>query len=614
MAQLLEFVVDHERPRDWHLYFLREVLTHVAEAPTERQYLKWLRERKVFDRKLLAFCERLAGIERAPLQAPALGEVAREHLAAIEKAKKKAEEDSEKARQALAKKPGRDMPRPKAVSPDDELDEEKAFAEKPLEAVAQDDPFVKGVLERAVELNSYLSKFVLRELGDDFLAVGEIYRRISTSAYVGKRPALPQFESWVKWLEWLGGLQKVGFRHKATQAGRDHGKALKDVPDSELLAPSREDELSIEAPQAVPVAVEAPGRELVANAPTGRRSVEVTDEGDEETASDEGLELPPAAAVPPEPDGSYWPERKHDDDAPARSPLPDPVIAPKPFSEVMRELTDVASTIATNPRPEVPPPAPPRGAGGGQGGGPPATQGPNPPVSTRPASVVLSWWRDAGRPGERLGARAAGLDLSIYRGATRGLLVYKLCALASFLEVSPRAQGLAFFRDLATRGAFEALFHEEAPLERVIDLDPARPLPHARELVGLLRARKPLKKDAVLAKLDGASSGRDLARTLHREVTGDSLSTGVLLVVREMAQAGHWRPQGIDALGCVPWAEAREAAWRLGLLASPSVSTFEEALAASEALSANFSAQDENETALLAFASRVAFPDRGALP
>ena len=299
MAQLCEFVVNAEKPKDWHLYFLRELLGHVnEEKPTERRYMKWLRERKVFDRKLLAFLERLCGIDRAPMQAPQLGEVARDLLDAIEKAKKKAEDDAAKA--VAAQKKGRETTSFRPSSPDDELDEEKAFADKAPEPVAADDLFVKAVLERAVELNSYLAKFAFREVGDDFLAVTELYRRMSTSAYAGKRPSLPQFEAWVKWQEWLGGLLKVGFRHKATPAGKEHGKALKDVPDSELLVPSREDDLVIEAPASAPAA-EAPasaagGGALVANAPTGRRSLEVTEDEDsndedDDAARDAGLDL-----------------------------------------------------------------------------------------------------------------------------------------------------------------------------------------------------------------------------------------------------------------------------------------------------------------------------------
>src|SRR5947209_1236106 len=108
MAQLCEFVTNPEKPREWHVYFLRELLQHVSdEKPTERRYSKWLRERKVFDRKFLAFAERLAGIERVSGQGPTLGEVGRDLVAALEKAKKKAEDDAEKARQAMSRKPGR---------------------------------------------------------------------------------------------------------------------------------------------------------------------------------------------------------------------------------------------------------------------------------------------------------------------------------------------------------------------------------------------------------------------------------------------------------------------------------------------------------------------------
>src|SRR5579883_3532324 len=324
MAQLCDFAIDPERPRDWHLYFQRERLDHVStEKPSERRYAKWLRERKVFDRKLVAFCEKLVGIEHVREQPPALGEVARDLLDEMEEAKKKAEAEAEKPRAALSRKPGRDgprggpspaapapppPPRPRAVNPDEELDEDKAFADKAVEPVATDDPFVKGLLERAVELNQYLAKFVFRELGADFLAVNELYRRISTSAYVGKRPALPQFELWVRWQEWLGGMVKVGFRHKATAAGQEQGKILKDVPDAELTMPSKDDSLALEP---VPAAVEEPpatSGPLVANAPTGRRSLEVSDDAELTMPSkDDSLALEPVPAAVEEPPATSGP-------------------------------------------------------------------------------------------------------------------------------------------------------------------------------------------------------------------------------------------------------------------------------------------------------------------
>jgi hypothetical protein len=637
MAQLCDFAIDPERPRDWHLYFLRELLDHVStEKPSERRYAKWLRERKVFDRKLVAFCEKLVGIERVREQPPALGEVARDLLDEIEKAKKKAEAEAEKQRQALSRKPGRDgprggpspaapaPPRPRAANPDEELDEEKAFADKAPEPVATDDPFVKGILERAVELNQYLAKFVFRELGADFLAVNELYRRISTSAYVGKRPALPQFEVWVRWQEWLGGMVKVGFRHKATTAGQEQGKALKDVPDAELILPSKDDSLALEPVAAAVEESPVTNAPLVANAPTGRRSLEVTEDADDEEgdASSEGLDMPPAPATPSPPEQGFWAEKVHDDAPAPRGPLPDPVIAPKPFSEIMRELTDAAAAMVPPASPPAPPPStetrppvverPPLPAPIPERLAPPPAA-PSSDVAPTPLQLLVGWWRHAGRPGERFTAAEAGLDLSLYRGPQRGLVVFKLLALATFLETSPRGRSLALFRELAARSAFEALFHDEA-LERVVDLDATRPLPPARALVALLRYRKALKQDALVAKLDQAREARELARTLRREVTGDALSTGVVLVVREMAKAGHWRAPGVDALGCVPWSEVRASAWRIGLLGSPEASTFEDLLAMSEALTRVLGAEDEHEVPLLAFHARPSIPEREAFP
>ena len=55
----------------------------------------------------------------------------------------------------------------------------------------------------------------LGEIGDGYLAVSEIYRRIGTSAFGGRRPSMPQFETWVKWAEWLGGIEKIVVRVQA---------------------------------------------------------------------------------------------------------------------------------------------------------------------------------------------------------------------------------------------------------------------------------------------------------------------------------------------------------------------------------------------------------------
>ncbi|MBI3723856.1 hypothetical protein HY251_07885, partial [bacterium] len=288
MAQLLDFATHPEKPKDWHLYTLKELLLHVAEEkPSERQYTKWLRTRKIFDRRFLAFCERLLGIEKVPQKAPELTEVSRELLSALDKQKKKVEAEA----------------------------------------------------ERFLELHGYLTKFVLRELGDEFLAVTEMFRRIGTSAYVGRRPSMPQFEAWIRWLEWLGCLQKVGFRHKASPAGKEHGKYYREVPDAELTLPSREDELVLEP---APAASQEPGHAapaLVANAPTGRRTLEAReDESDDDDqdessglADEEGLDLPPQAAAPEPapwapPVEPYWANRPHDDAAAPRGPLPDPVL------------------------------------------------------------------------------------------------------------------------------------------------------------------------------------------------------------------------------------------------------------------------------------------------
>src|SRR5436190_17659695 len=101
--QLVDFAVYPEKPRDWHFQFLRELLTHVAdEKPTDRRYTKWVREKKVFDRRFVAFCERLLGIAREREKPPELNEVGRELREAIEKEKKRLEAAAECESKAAA--------------------------------------------------------------------------------------------------------------------------------------------------------------------------------------------------------------------------------------------------------------------------------------------------------------------------------------------------------------------------------------------------------------------------------------------------------------------------------------------------------------------------------
>lgn len=696
MAQLVDFATLAEKSKDWHLSFVREVLEHVAtESPSERKYSKWIRERKVFDRKFLAFCERFLGFPRQPGQAPALSEVGRDLWDSLQKARRKIAEETEKAQKKAQAKldlppngpipaPGRRAaPPPRAANPEDELDEEKAFGNggpggDAAPATLASDSFQKELLDRFVELHGYLARFVLGEIGDGYLAVSELYRRVGTSAYAGRRPSMPQFETWVRWGEWLGAIEKIGFRHRATAAGRDLGKYLKSLPESELLVASPEDELLVEVPVAAPAPAAAPLPALVPNAPTNRRSLEVREDGDGDEsdegeatsglASDEGLDLPPETRAP-ETESVFWADRPHDDAAAPRGPLPDALIPAKPAA-----ASAPVPARAPAPAPSAPP-APPTVPAAPPASPAPVPQLPaevasdsvlvetgfhmlpraeavrehlaatapretassawaRPPVPYSPEALapaersrlaagaghVLAWWTASGRPGQRVRASEAGIDLAVYRGPGRGVLVFKLLVLGALLEApTDRGRALAFARELERARALEALFVEDLPLERVLEpaglLDPARTLsPSAEKLVHALRFRAALKREGTLARIDAAPGGRELARTLRREVAGDSLGPGVVFAVREMARAGHWRPAGVDGLACVPWRDVREAAARLGLLESPRAATFEDVLAASEALSRFFREAEEGETPLAAYARSLGWthdPEEG---
>ncbi|MBL4845340.1 MAG: hypothetical protein JKY65_07435, partial [Planctomycetes bacterium] len=344
MPQHLDTAVAQGKRWGWHLVLFKDWLRAVEGGLTPRRYTKWLRTRKVFERPLIEFCQRLLGIGALRGEAPRLNEVGAELLEELARSdQEQAARQSEMVREA----PGRDMPisgaRVRRRLDDTALEAQNPTQRKPPSA--DDDPFLRALLDRFVELNPYLTRFTLAQIGEDFLSESELFRRIGSADFEARRPSMPVFQSWVHWLEWLGGVSKVGFRYRVSVSGRELTSYLEGVPLEELLA---EDESEADPPEAsapAPAASSPPGG-VEAKAEPGAPGD--SEDGDSEDGDfddgdfeDEGLDLPPEAEADPQA-VPYW-QRKGETQPepvpqlapqlapqPAPAPAPAPVPAPEP--------------------------------------------------------------------------------------------------------------------------------------------------------------------------------------------------------------------------------------------------------------------------------------------
>ncbi|MCO5171442.1 MAG: hypothetical protein M9894_34510 [Planctomycetes bacterium] len=327
MPQRIDYPTVPGKRWEWHYVLLKEWLRTVQPGLGERKYAKWLRTRKVFERRFIGYGEQLLGLERQGREV-VLGEVGEELVEALDAA----EAAAEKAQAAaLERGPGRDMPRPgptgRTARPparrgggdeDDGLPDGVDGGGDAAPALGpptpETDPFLRALLERFTELNPYLSMFALREIADGFLAPTELMRRIGSASFEGARPNMQQLEGWITWLEWLGGLRKVGFRHKAGAAAREIAAYLVEMPLEELLAGDDEPD---EAPAGGGDADEEAAEEAPAPSAAARRPAPVDEDEDEDDGAggpdgddddefdDEGLDLPPSAEAAPDAE-AYW--------------------------------------------------------------------------------------------------------------------------------------------------------------------------------------------------------------------------------------------------------------------------------------------------------------------
>jgi hypothetical protein len=530
VPQVLDYPSITGKSWEWHLVLFKEWFAQVEGSQSQRKYLKWLRTRKVFDRQFIRFTEYLLGVERGAKLS--FNDVGNDLL-----------EELEKSRERQAK-----------------ASEQAGKFEAPPVPSADDDPFLRALLERFCELNPYLCMFGFKELADEFLAPNEIFKRVGTNDFEGRRPTMPQFSGWIRWLEWLGGVKTVGFRCKATKAGMEVSAYLKEMPTEELFADDEDiyagGEEAAEAAQP-----EAP-------APTPGPTPAVAPSADDEGADDfeddlldeEGLDMPPEPEVEADPEvepfwkrqaqrpGSQIPQEALAEPTPAGSatataepPLTEPPLTEPPLAET--PLAEPPAVVVPAPAPAVTPSAP----------APAAAFTPRPAsrplwqssVLARPAAAdAVPAWLESSEP--QVCASAVGLTPD----SDPGLHLLRLLALASLLEAGDAQEALALYRQL--HEPLAAFFRQESGLEALLEVcwQAEASLACEERLVHLIRYRRGIP---TLGDLAQASDARALGRLLRDRVTGPTLNTGLAFVIRELGAAGRWSGEGLDVARWLAW-------------------------------------------------------------
>ncbi len=281
--QFLEYKLVEGWANDRYIEFLREYLRFLKSSPSKRKYQKWFRVKKLFNREAIDFFNMLVGVKVG--RRIVFDEIGQELLEEIDKVKSDAELDygptmTDDGRRILA------------------IDAETVARARE----AGESDFNTVLIDRFVELNGYLVKFVLTALDEGFLAENEIMKRIQSGIFHGERPNLTQLNNWIRWMLILGVMSKVGFRLKLSTQGKESAEYIKGVPDDELLdsedadAVDDEDEEDDDEPVEKVIEFKQP-----AKARTRRMAAaaeEVDDDDDEFDEFDdeldgEGLDLPP---------------------------------------------------------------------------------------------------------------------------------------------------------------------------------------------------------------------------------------------------------------------------------------------------------------------------------
>jgi hypothetical protein len=488
--------------------------------------------------------------------------------------------------------------------------------------------------------NELLSKYIFDALNERLHSDAELYRYMTSYVYPGQKIRRPDFLSWLKLVTILGYIRIIGIRYGLTDAGKDAMRWIDQIDVESLLEEERQEEAGEGEDE------DEDDEEELAQAvikATARKPAQAKDEdedededGDEPGADDAGDEEAPArgsAATDEDEDAltaRLAASLGHPSSTPARPTAADAADvddapAPPPASAGDDADDDEAARRRFRRRPEPPPlqaaarakPAPAQ---------PPASstpavaplvvaEEPAPPAaelavrqpSRRPPSPrelpfgptqlaenlerLTTWWADF--DGRQLRhATDFGLSPLEHELAPQDFLL-KLVSLATLVIGDPREADRAGFvnrldrvrffpRLMADGGALYPLLLE---LGHFDDDGGHRLL--GENLLTLLRHRERLAAQPDLpARLAALTSGEELL-TLLRTVFFDGLpGCEPHWVVREMVLLGLWKAAELRGVAAVPQRPARQAAYRLGLLATAHAGSARELLDAARRIAA----------------------------
>ncbi|MBI4575837.1 MAG: hypothetical protein HY722_06185 [Planctomycetes bacterium] len=171
---------------------------------------------------------------------------------------------------------------------------------KALEKGGQEgDAFRTALFERMLALDGYLALHVLGafKTSNGLLSDRELYARISSPSYGGRRPTSAGLGHWLTWMLTLGAIEKVGFQRRLTPMAEAGLAYLEGASEEELRPPPEEEE---EPP--APVAGATPQAPVAEAAPTAAPEPAPAPAPEPVTAS-----VPPLLEAPPEVDESLAP-------------------------------------------------------------------------------------------------------------------------------------------------------------------------------------------------------------------------------------------------------------------------------------------------------------------
>lgn len=450
------------------------------------------------------------------------------------------------------------------------------------------------LFEHIAQKNEILTKYVFDALTERLYSTSELYRMLTSYVYPGKFIDLPQFQTWLNWVAATARCRVLGIRW-ATGARYDESAGyIASIDVDDILDEEAEDAL---------LAPEPGGDEPAAPAPKAA-APDVADVADVADAEDDEADGTPNVGWEPPEDDSLFEEEPAlqtiagmgvaPDAAQPRAVAAPPMIATMGFAPVVIEarLLDPAPQLAA-----LAAGAPLERVRAALHGEDPASTdallAELQPAEERIASNVaelVAWWGDVSdRPALRAdqhGILPFGEDG--WTDGSRGKFLFRLACLA--VNLCRRPDGDVAFGALDQAGFFAQLYDRPGSVEQLVDELFEQGLGGRPDLfenlhIYILLARSLRGSEEFCAALADLDTEQVLSN-LWQRLAAYQLDVECLWIARELSLFGLLRQEELRALRVVPTSEARQAAFRLGLLPTARASSLPALVAQSRMLTA----------------------------